>query len=85
VNRIVIDVGALTDLDEDLLDALLRLHLAARRNGLMVELRNPCPRLFDALELCGLRRELRVEMDGVSEQREQRGVDEEIDPGNASV
>jgi anti-anti-sigma regulatory factor len=85
VNRIVIDVGALTGVDEELLDALLRLHLAARRNGLTLELRNPCPRLVDALELCGVRRELRVEVDGVPEQREQRGIDEEIDPGDATV
>lgn len=85
VDRIVIDIGALTHADEDVLDALLRLHLAARRNGLTVELRDACPRFLDALELCGLRDALGVEVNGKTEETEQRRIDEEIDPGNAAV
>ncbi len=85
MKRIVVDVGAFSHIDEEVLDALLRLHLVARRNGLTVELRDACPRLVDALELCGLRDELRVEVHGVAEEREERGVDEEVDPGDPAV
>ncbi len=85
VKRIVVDVGALTHVDEGVLDALLRLHLAARRNGLTLELRDACPRLLDALELCGVRDELGVEVNGVAEKGEQRGIDEEVDPRDPAV
>jgi anti-anti-sigma regulatory factor len=85
VKPIVVDVSALTDLDEEILDALVRLQLAARRNGLVVELRDACPRLVDTFELCGLREELGVEVDGVAEERKQRGIDEEVDPPDAAV
>jgi hypothetical protein len=85
VKPIVIDVSALTDLDEDLLDALIRLQLAARRNGLTVELREACPRLLDALEFCGLRDQLVVEVHRVAEEAEQRGIDEEVDAPDTPV
>jgi anti-anti-sigma regulatory factor len=85
VKPIVVDVSALTDLDEEILDALVRLQLAARRNGLVLELRDACPRLVDALELCGLRAELGVEVNGVAEEAEQRRIDEEVDPPDAPV
>ncbi len=85
MKRIVVDVGGFSHVDEEVLDALLRLHLAARRNGLTVEFRDACPRLVDALELCGLREPLGVEVHGVAEEREEGGVDEKIDPCDPAV
>ena len=80
-----VDVGAITDVDESVLEDLARLLLAARRLGVTVELRRPSRRLVDLLALAGLADELGVEMGGKAEAREELGVDEEVDPGDEAV
>ena len=82
---IPVDVSAVTQLDESVLEALARLLLAARRMGVSVELRHASRPLVDLLTLAGLAGELGVEVCGKVEEREQRGVDEEIDPGDEAV
>ena len=57
----VCDVGALRNLDEAGLDALVRLELAARRIGGSIALRNARGELIDLLELVGLREVIREE------------------------
>ena len=79
------DVSAITDLDESVLEALARIILAARRMGVSVELRRASRELVDLLTLAGLAGELRLEVNGEAEAREQRGVDEEIDAGDETV
>ena len=83
---ISIDAGAITGADETVLDALARLQLAARRIGVSIQLRNACRELVDLLNLVGLAGELLgVEMRGQPEEREQLGVDEEVDRGDHAV
>jgi len=79
---ITFDAGDITGADEALIDALARLHLAARRMGVTIELRNARRELIDLLALIGLAAVLGVEMDGEVEEREQAGIDEEVDPGD---
>jgi anti-anti-sigma regulatory factor len=82
---IVVDVSALTEPDPAVLDALVRLQLAARRLGSSIRLENACGELVDLLALVGLSEVLPVcggsgvEVDRQIEQREQVLVDEEID------
>lgn len=86
---IVVDVSALTEPDPAVLDALVRLQLAARRLGSSIRLANACSELLDLLALVGLSDVLPVEcgsgveMDRQVEQREQVRVDEEIETGDA--
>ena len=84
--RIVIscDVSSI-DADEIALDALARLQLMARRMGVSIELRNARPQLVDLLTFLGLAGLLAVEAHRQAEQREEVGIDEEVDPGDASV
>ena len=83
---ITFDAGAITGADEAVLDALARLQLAARRIGVSIELRNACPELRDLLNLVGLAGELLgVEVEGQPEEREQVGIDEEVDRGDHAV
>ena len=83
------DVSALTDTDELALEALVRLQLTARRLGTSIRLHNASRELVDLLALLGLSEVLPVvsgiESDGQTEQREQVGIDEEVDPGDAPV
>jgi ABC-type transporter Mla MlaB component len=83
------DVGTIAQADEATLDALARLQLAARRLGTSIELTNASRALLDLLELAGLAdvfpNASGVEVDGQVEDREELGVDEEIDPGDAAV
>jgi ABC-type transporter Mla MlaB component len=83
------DVGAITHADEATLEALARLQLTARRLGTSIELTNARRALRDLLELVGLADVLPngsvVEVDGQVEDREQLGVDEEVDPGDPAV
>jgi anti-anti-sigma regulatory factor len=51
---ITCDLSALGPPDAEMLDALLRLHLAAQRMGGSLRLRNVCPQLRDLLALAGL-------------------------------
>jgi hypothetical protein len=60
-------------------DALARMHLAARRAGGTVCVDAMCAELRELLELVGLRREL----EGKAEQREEGpGVEEGVEPGD---
>jgi len=82
---IVYDAGAISRPDAATVDRLARLQLHARRMGVTIELRNACRELVDLLALLGLTEVLPVEMRGQIEQREQRGIDEEADPGDAAL
>ena len=84
---IVVDVGALSALDERGLDRLVRLRLRARRLGTYVELVNASRELLDLLALAGLSDVFRsgVETNRLPEQPEELLIDEEVDSGDASV
>ena len=86
----MIDLSGFTEPDPGILEALVRLQLTAMRFGTRVELRNACPKLVDLQELVGVdallgvqRRD--VEGLGYAEQREQLGVDEEVEGGDLAV
>jgi hypothetical protein len=75
--EIICDVGALAP-DCAALDALARLQLAARREGLDLRLRGVSRELGDLLAFAGLAGVLRVEAGRKAEEREERlGVEEE--------
>ena len=86
---IVVDLSALTAPDPVVLDALVRLQLAARRIGTSIRLENACSELVDLLALVGLSDVLPlvcgsgVEVDRQVEQREEVLVDEEVEAGDA--
>jgi ABC-type transporter Mla MlaB component len=87
--RIVItyDVSALTEMDEHALDALARLLLVARRAGASIELQNVRRPLLDLLTFVGLAEELHLEPNRQIpnrqiKEREQVGIDEEVDGGD---
>jgi anti-anti-sigma regulatory factor len=86
---IVVDLSALTAPDPVVLDALVRLQLAARRLGTSIRLENACSELVDLLALVGLSDVLPlgcgsgVEVDRQVEQREEVLVDEEVEAGDA--
>jgi anti-anti-sigma regulatory factor len=85
---IVVDVGSLAEPDPAILDALVRLQLAAQRLGASIQLENACPVLVDLLALAGLSDVLPVmcasgvEMDRQTEERKEALVDEEVEPGD---
>jgi hypothetical protein len=75
--EIVCDVGALPAVAESL-DALARLVLTARRQGLDLRLRHASGELQELLAFAGLAGVLGVETGGQAEEREERlGVEEE--------
>lgn len=79
------EVGDLMAPDATTVDALARLQLTARRSGGSIRLRHARRALCDLLALVGLegvlpvRSELPLEPERHVEQREQIGVDEEVD------
>ena len=84
------DVAELAHPDATALDALARLQLTARRVGGSIRLRNAPVALRDVLALTGLRDVLapgglHLEASGQVEQREQVGVDEEVDPADPTI
>jgi anti-anti-sigma regulatory factor len=79
---ISVDAGSLTVLDEAALDRFARLLLAARRAGAAIEVRDARPALLDLLALVGFTDELLLQPHGQAEQREEVGVDEEVDAGD---
>ena len=84
------DVSGLAEPDALTLEALVRLQLIAHRFGVSIRLHNPCAGLVDLLTLLGLSDVLPVivesgESDRLVEEREQVRVDEEVDPGDATV
>ncbi len=88
---ITCDVSNLVAPDATAVDALARLQLTARRSGGSIRLRRARRRLRDLLALLGLAEvvpssaELPLEQQGQVEQREQVGVDEEVDPRDPPV
>ncbi|WAL97492.1 STAS domain-containing protein [Streptomyces sp. Je 1-369] len=85
---VVCDVGAVTTADFATVDAIARLHLAARRAGGRIRLRNPAPALLALLGLVGLVELLGlvVEMEGHAEQREPPGrVQEAVEAGDPAL
>ena len=82
------DVAAVAPADATAIDALARLQLTARRLGRSIRLRNAPDALRELLALTGLSDELplcaglRVQPHRKAEQREQLGIDEEIDPAD---
>jgi hypothetical protein len=94
------DVSRITVADQDALEALARLQLAARRLGATIHLRNASPALADLIELAGLADVLvvdptdptdptdpvsGVEVDRQVEEREEIRVDEEVHRGDGPV
>jgi hypothetical protein len=84
------DVSTIVHPDEETLDTLARLQLAARRLGTSIRLYNACPLLVDLIEIAGLGDVLvvipsGVEMDGQVEQRKQLWIDEEVLRGDRAV
>jgi hypothetical protein len=85
---VTVDVGALLEPDPLILDALVRLQLAARRLGASIQLENACPELVDLLALVGLADVVPAlggssvviggEVDREVEQRKEILVDEEL-------
>ena len=72
---VICDVAAVTTADLTTVDVIARLHLAARRAGGRIRLRNPTPALLALLGLVGLVELLGlvVEMERQTEQREPAG------------
>jgi ABC-type transporter Mla MlaB component len=87
---VVVDASAFTDADAAVLETLVRLQLTAHRLGASILLRNAPRELIDLLALFGLSEVLPVDEDSVVEsdrqieEREQAGIDEEVDPGDAA-
>ncbi|MFD4635635.1 STAS domain-containing protein [Streptomyces sp. NPDC058284] len=89
---VICDVSGVTTADLTTVDAIARLHLAARRAGAGagggIRLRNPSPALLALLGLVGLVELLGlvVEMGGQAEQREPpRRVQEAVEAGDAAL
>ena len=87
--RFICDVGALSDPDAAVVDALARMQLTALRLGRRVELRAACAELRHLLAWMGLEDliplcpELSLEPERQAEKREQaRSVQEEADPAD---
>ncbi len=92
LGAIVFDVAELVDPDAVTVDALARLQLMARRLGGRIRLQHPYGELRDLIALMGLSEALppvaalRLEPREKTEQREQaRGIEEEADPGDATL
>ena len=88
-DRLICDVGALTDPDAVTIDALARLQLTARRVGSEIGLRNASRDLRELLDFAGLgsvvplSRGSRIEAGRQAEEREVGGgVQEERDPAD---
>jgi hypothetical protein len=86
---VVLDVSAVLEPDMSDVDALAGLQLLARRLGSAIVLDHAGNELRSLIEFAGLGEILLpragsvLESDREVEQREQVGVDEEVDPGNA--
>jgi hypothetical protein len=80
--EIVCDVGALPP-DAAAVEALARLQLGARRQGVALRLSGASRELGELLAFCGLAAVLRVETERQPEEREDRlGLEEERHPGD---
>jgi hypothetical protein len=74
--KVICDVGALAP-DASSIDALARLQLTAKREGVDLRLRGASDELGQLLVFCGLAAVLGLEASRQAEQREQRGGVEE--------
>jgi len=85
------DVAAVAPADATAVDALARLQLTARRLGRSIRLRNAPDDLRELLALTGLSDELplcaglSVQPHRQAEEREELGIDEEVDPADPPV
>jgi hypothetical protein len=74
--------------DLSVVDDLARLHLAARRAGCAIRLRDACGQLWELLDLAGLAQVIRsaggllVEVEREAEGGEEVGVEEGVEPGD---
>jgi anti-anti-sigma regulatory factor len=87
---LVCDVSALDEADELALETVARLRLTARRTHASMRLVGVAPQLDDLLDAAGLAGIVRerwsgLEPTGHAEEREQFGVDEEVDAGDLPV
>jgi hypothetical protein len=71
--------------DMVLIDLLARVHLASRRGGMGLRIRDATPRLRELIELCGLTCVLALEARREPELREQLGADEVVKPADPAV
>jgi hypothetical protein len=84
------DVSRIVHPDEESLETLARLQLAAHRLGTTIRLYNACPTLIDLIELAGLADVLEavrsgVEVDREIEEGEELWIDEEVLRGDGTV
>jgi hypothetical protein len=77
---IVVRLEGGTAPDLGMIDALARLHLAARRTGWTMRLRVACPELCELIELAGLADVLALDALGQPEDGEELGVEEVVEP-----
>ncbi|MGH6719985.1 MAG: STAS domain-containing protein [Alphaproteobacteria bacterium] len=92
VAEIVCDVGAVTNSDVAVIDALCRMKLAARRRGCQLRLRDASAGLLQLIFLVGMSDIMPVvpgsggELKGQPEEREHPGrVQEERDPADPTI
>jgi hypothetical protein len=71
--------------DMVLVDLLARMHLAARRGGMGLRIRDASPRLIELIELCGLSRVLALEPRRKPELGEELGVEEVVKPADPAL
>jgi hypothetical protein len=68
-----------------LIDVLARVHLATRRGGMGLRIRDASSELRELIELCGLSCVLAVEARGQPELREELGVEEVVQAADPPV
>lgn len=86
MRSVCLDCGPLTKPTAATVDQIARAHLALRRCGCSLELKNADPCLLELIAFVGLGEVLRVESRRQAEQREQPGgVEEEGELCNPSV
>jgi hypothetical protein len=71
--------------DMVLIDLLARMHLATRRGGMGLRIRDATPQLIELIELCGLTCVLAPEARRQSELGEELGVDEVVKPADPAL
>jgi hypothetical protein len=68
-----------------LVDLLARMHLATRRGGMGLLIRDPSPALRELIELCGLTCVLAIEVRREPERGEELGVEEVVEPADPPI
>jgi hypothetical protein len=77
MRTVCLDCRPIDEPDAATIDGIARLHLAARRSGCQLELRNADPSLLELIDFAGLAEVLRVEVQRQSKQRKDPlGVEE---------